>query len=463
MGGLRFWTVATGLALAVAAPAAHKIDRSRDDALTDPRRPAVLAQWVHPDYPPALKATRARGEYRVRFVVNEHAEVTAIEGAGGDERFKDAALAAIARWKYELPRGLTTCTPICLEVVFTFDPLGPPQTESTFTPPYEVTVPELQPPEEERSPDPAYPDYLVHRELFGDVEFLLAVDKEGRIAGLEVKRACYPDFITAALETLKSWRFRPAHRGPLPVDAKKGAVLSFVVRNADTDEDRKRDWPELNGLALHVPGDPKATDYFTAPMTPVVFVDPVYPEDLRARGVAGKARASFTVDETGRTTNVTVLEAADPALGAALAAAVQAWVFEPLYHAGEKVAADFFVTWQFGPPPDGSPAALLLGRLAQGVKPVGARDLDRVPAVLFRRHPAYPPELKAAKVAGDATVEVVIDRNGQACLPRIVSASDPAFGWAAATAVSQWYFESPESHGQPVDVRVAIPLHFRPE
>jgi hypothetical protein len=45
-------------------------------------------------------------------------------------------------------------------------------------------------------------------------------------------------------------------------------------------------------------------------------------------------------------------------------------------------------------------------------------------------------------------------------LPRIVSASAPEFGWAAATSVSQWLFKAPRRKGKPVDVKVAMPVSF---
>jgi TonB family protein len=74
----------------------------------------------------------------------------------------------------------------------------------------------------------------------------------------------------------------------------------------------------------------------------------------------------------------------------------------------------------------------------------------------------YPTALKKnGRPSGQAVIEFVIDRDGRARLPRIVSASDEQFGWAAATAVSQWVFDMPRRNGQPVDVRVKIPFQFK--
>ena len=55
---------------------------------------------------------------------------------------------------------------------------------------------------------------------------------------------------------------------------------------------------------------------------------------------------------------------------------------------------------------------------------------------LWRIAPRYPAALLAEKPPGDAVIEFIIDREGRAQLPRIVSATHEAFGWAAAAAIS---------------------------
>ena len=70
--------------------------------------------------------------------------------------------------------------------------------------------------------------------------------------------------------------------------------------------------------------------------------------------------------------------------------------------------------------------------------------------------------LRAEGPTGSAEIEFIIDREGRARLPRIVSASREEFGWAAATAIAQWVFDPPKKNGQPVDTRVRIPVSFTP-
>ena len=61
---------------------------------------------------------------------------------------------------------------------------------------------------------------------------------------------------------------------------------------------------------------------------------------------------------------------------------------------------------------------------------------------------------------GEARIEVLIDEEGKVRLPRIVEATDPAFGYAAVQAVTEWRFEPPTAAGKPAIVRVLVPFDF---
>jgi TonB family protein len=60
-------------------------------------------------------------------------------------------------------------------------------------------------------------------------------------------------------------------------------------------------------------------------------------------------------------------------------------------------------------------------------------------------------------------IEVLVDEEGRARLPRVVSATDPAFGYAAVQAVSTWWFEPPRAAGKTVVARAQIPFRFGPK
>jgi TonB family protein len=68
--------------------------------------------------------------------------------------------------------------------------------------------------------------------------------------------------------------------------------------------------------------------------------------------------------------------------------------------------------------------------------------------------------MKTDGLTGQAEIEFIVDRDGRVLFPRIVSASHEDFGWAAATAVSQWRFNPPMRNGQRVEVRMSVPILF---
>ena len=55
---------------------------------------------------------------------------------------------------------------------------------------------------------------------------------------------------------------------------------------------------------------------------------------------------------------------------------------------------------------------------------------------------------------------MLVDEEGCVRLPRIVEATDDAFGYAAIQSVASWRFESPKRGGRDVVVRVRIPFAF---
>ena len=91
-----------------------------------------------------------------------------------------------------------------------------------------------------------------------------------------------------------------------------------------------------------------------------------------------------------------------------------------------------------------------------------AAGLDQKLKPLWRGFPFYPANLTDPKPTGEALIEFIIDRDGRVRLPHIKSATQEEFGWAAATAISQWVFAPPRRKGEPVDVRVSIPIEFSP-
>jgi len=102
-----------------------------------------------------------------------------------------------------------------------------------------------------------------------------------------------------------------------------------------------------------------------------------------------------------------------------------------------------------------APSLLTLGAIvaAAAAAPPPATDLPVDGNALIRTWAAGGP-------AGSALLEITIARDGRVRLTRIVSATQEAFGWSAATAFSQWVFAAPSRGGHAVDGRVQVPVNF---
>jgi TonB family protein len=87
---------------------------------------------------------------------------------------------------------------------------------------------------------------------------------------------------------------------------------------------------------------------------------------------------------------------------------------------------------------------------------------DRGPQAFAGPPPEYPKTLHRAKVSGRAIVRVHIDERGEPLNPRVVSATDPAFGDAALEAIRLWRFLPPVRDGAAIAVDVNVPFGFKP-
>ncbi|PTY07593.1 hypothetical protein DB347_04995 [Opitutaceae bacterium EW11] len=83
-------------------------------------------------------------------------------------------------------------------------------------------------------------------------------------------------------------------------------------------------------------------------------VRPLYPAELKQKGIAGEAVISFVVDASGTTTGVLVDRATHEAFGIAAAEAVRQWQFTPGTKDGRAVECRVTVPIVFRP--DGAPA-----------------------------------------------------------------------------------------------------------
>jgi protein TonB len=88
-------------------------------------------------------------------------------------------------------------------------------------------------------------------------------------------------------------------------------------------------------------------------------------------------------------------------------------------------------------------------------------DLEKKPEAVSQIAPAYPAELRKAKVEGAVTVVCILDEAGRVEEPRVENSSRPEFEKPALEAIRKWRFRPGMKDGQAVRTYIRIPLRFR--
>jgi TonB family protein len=416
--------------------------------------PALLQEWTAPVYPPAALKAKRSGMVSVRLIVDETGKVTAARALEeSDAEFVEPALAAVRSWGFQPALESSNAVACCLDTLVTFSPAIGQQKARGRMPPADqkFTAPERSPAKPKSAPGGDYPDILAERKISGIARFACVVLPDGRAVEPRITAASHVDFVLPALRALGRWEFEPGRQGDLPLRSAVDGQMTF-----DAFGDKPSAVLAANGITAPDGSPPELA------LQPVFVTDPVWPLDCLLKGESGSATVEFSVTRTGAVTDVRVREATQPEFGQALAAAMEQWGFERPTNRTGSTAFARHVEFKAPASEDGDPVARLVRALGGG-EIGGAKGLDEKITPIYRVAPAYPQGLKAGeKPAGRAEIEFIIDREGRARLPRIVSATQEEFGWAAATAVAQWVFAAPRRAGEPVDVKVRIPITFAP-
>lgn len=423
--------------------------------------PALLRVWAPPVFPPELLKKKTEARVTVRVIVDATGKVTAARvPEPGDARLDDAALAAVKLWVFAPAVVDDRPAASCLDIPVEFSSAkARKNTKPGLLPPANL-LPRPAPRTEAEPLSDApgdYPAILLERKLPGIVRFACMVSPEGRAEKVRIKGASHVDFVLPGMEALKKWTFKPAMEGDLAVPTELEGQVTFEDLFA-----KRADLLVANGLTTP---DGTAPEY--EPKL-VSMPDPVWPLDALLAGEDGSATVEFTVNVQGLVTNVTVREASQPAFGEALRAATETWQFEPAIKDGMAIDVVLVKKMTFTAVPKDVPAdadapAQLVAKLRSGAHLDSARGLDAPLTPIYRVAPLYPQSLESGdRTAGEAVIELVIDREGRARLPKVISATKAAFGWAAATAAAQWVFKPCTRAGQPAEVKVRVPFGFDP-
>jgi TonB family protein len=370
--------------------------------------------------------------------------------AGAPGKLLPYVEAALKQWKFEPARKGGQAVAADFRVAFLFyPPMAPVPTKET-------------PPRVKYQAEPDYPSAMRKSGIRGEVLLAFVVDKDGVVRNPVVVRSNNPAFNEPAIEAVLKWKFDPATVDGRALSTQMSVPIIFMMDNRFDDGREEFAVEPLGRKAQQqLPEDLR---YDVAPK-PRGVVIPVFPYRLLHDDQKGKATVLVAIDHAGNVVQTKIVETTLPEFGLALVAAAETFKFDPALKDGHPVPVAIQIDQEFVAYGDRTivtddDRSILRREKKKPESIVGADKLDAPLKPLSRRSPVFPLALRGNVARGKARIELLIDEEGHARLPRIVDASEPAFGYAAAQAVAQWLFEPPRSGGKPAVVRVIVPFEF---
>jgi protein TonB len=99
--------------------------------------------------------------------------------------------------------------------------------------------------------------------------------------------------------------------------------------------------------------------------------------------------------------------------------------------------------------------------LGTAVDSFDVSELEKRPEVVAQVAPAYPAELRKAKIEGSVTLVFLLTEDGRVEDPRVENSSRPEFEKPALDAVRRWRFRPGLKDGQAVRTHMRLPMRFR--
>ncbi len=308
--------------------------------------------------------------------------------------------------------------------------------------------------------DPDYPPSLKVAGIEGKVVVEFIVSDIGLVTSAHAHQSTHPGFEEAAVAAVKQWLFEPGMKNGTATAMRMRVPVIFTIP------------PDfISTTLLEIPPGNRPTEwtYDTMPRMQTTAKG-VYPFGALLLNERPTIESVIVINTEGRISKVIWPQDTSEEFRGAVHALMDVLKLTPAKRDGKAVETGMRLRLEFNPYNgdvriDDSAAAILKRLRIEGTQAhfESVDDLDTPLIASNKTTPAFPSWLSDDMRTGAALIEYYVDAEGRAQLPRIVSASDPAFGYAACQAVAQWQFNPPTKDGQPVIVKVRVPFEFTRE
>jgi TonB family protein len=294
-------------------------------------------------YPYELAAERIEGSATLHYYVREDGAAVGIEVEKASRaEFGQAAVAALEETRFE-PEMASDGLPTNSRRQFVTVPFAAAQIDA-------VLLDALKKPETvvigAREVDgglkplllapPVFPEAAARRKIMsGSAQIEFLIDPSGAVRVPRIVSATAPEFGWSAASAVLLYRFAPPQKDGKPALVRVSVPVSFQ-------------------RPAFQPGQP--VDAWDMQSLPSVIEQkaPVFPADLKQRGVTGMVDVGFIVDERGMVARTYVLYSTERGFETPALEAVKNWKFKPAMRDGKPVAVRMAVPINFhlGRPPN---------------------------------------------------------------------------------------------------------------
>jgi TonB family protein len=418
-------------------------------------RPSVKKR-VKPEYPPEAAALGIKGVVEVGLDVNANGNARNLRVIRSDSpMLNQAALDAVAKWTFRPGRVSARAMTLHLETKVKFSLSRQEQRDAL------ARLPLKSQPRPVLRVAPKYPKDAELVALSGEVMVEFVVTETGAVQDARVVKTSHEVFNQEALNAIAQWAFIPAigegktqaTRLRLPFVFNQPSHLQFLARLR----------AEVDAPTVPQPRHVVSVEKIS-PERPAV----VYPFLELLENRQGVVTAELSADPTGRHIMVQWQNDPPPAFQLAIEAMLDMVQQTARSTSNPDKLHPFKLRLEFNPY-DGDvsitdAAAAILKRLRiEGNATVfpGEAELDTKLEVVKSIDPVFPSRLPSEIIQGQAEVEFFVDETGRVQLPRMVTSTDPAFGYAACQAVASWRYEPLLLNGKPTIVRAQQTLFFK--
>lgn len=170
--------------------------------------------------------------------------------------------------------------------------------------------------------------------ITGKVVVKIVISTEGRVTEAKVLSG-HPMLMSATLEAVTQWKFRPYIVDNVPVEVETTATVEFTADPPYVVTPKPFQGPRM----IRVSHDVMAANLLHK-------VDPRYPRDARAKHIQGDVILLATIDKQGNISGLKVVSG-NPLLADAATEAVKQWKYAPFLLNGEPVEVETVLKIQF--------------------------------------------------------------------------------------------------------------------